>query len=76
MNDLIQILESIRPEFKFENAEDFFADGMLDSFDMVALVSALDEKYGIHIEGTDILPEHFQNVAAIADLLKKYGVTV
>jgi acyl carrier protein len=76
VNDLIQILESIRPEFKFENAEDFFADGMLDSFDMVALVSALDEKYGIHIEGTDILPEHFQNVAAIADLLKKYGVTV
>ena len=36
---------------------------MLDSFDMVTLVSALDKNYGISIQGTDILPENFKNLA-------------
>jgi acyl carrier protein len=50
------------------------ADGMLDSFDMVTLVSTLDKTYGISIEGTEIVPENFQNLQTIETLLRKYGV--
>jgi len=74
MRDVLEILESIRPEFQFGGVDNFFAEGMLDSFDLVTLVSTLDQEYGIHIDGTDILPENFQNVAAITELLKKHGV--
>jgi acyl carrier protein len=49
------------------------ADGMLDSFDMVTLVAALDKNYGVSIQGTDILPEHFQNLQTIEALLRKTG---
>lgn len=74
MNTLAELLNEIRPEFDFTASRDFIADGMLDSFDVVTLVATLDSRYGISIEGTDIIPEHFQNIETIASLLRKYGV--
>ncbi len=65
------VLSGIRPEFDFSTSEDFIGDGMLDSFDLVMLVSELEKAYSISIEGVDILPENFRNVAAIRQLLEK-----
>ncbi|MGH9561358.1 MAG: acyl carrier protein [Terracidiphilus sp.] len=72
MNKVEGILKDIRPEFDFTVSEDFFEDGMLDSFDMVTLVSDLDKSYGISIAGTDILPENFSSISRIEQLLRKY----
>jgi acyl carrier protein len=69
-----QILKEIRPEFDFSSSEDFIEDGMLDSFDVITLVSELDRTYAISIEGVDILPENFCSLSAIRRLLEKYGV--
>lgn len=72
---ILGILAGINPELDYAASADFLADGMLDSFDMIMLVSELDKAYAIRIEGTDVLPEHFCNLAAICALLGKYGVT-
>lgn len=74
MKSIADILKEIRPEFDFTASQDFMADGMLDSFDMVTLVSSLDKTYGISIPGTEIVPENFQNLATIEALLRKCGV--
>ena len=74
MKTVLEVLKEIRPEFDFTTSEDFIADGMLDSFDVVTLISELDRRYGISIAGTDILPENVRNVAAITQLLHKYGI--
>jgi acyl carrier protein len=74
MKSLSEILKDIRPEFDFSTSQDFLADGMLDSFDMVTLVAALDKNYGISIKGTDIVPENFKNLQTITELLKQSGV--
>ena len=74
MKTVLEILKEIRPEFDFASSRDFIGDGMLDSFDMVTLVASLDQNFGISIEGTDIVPEHFQNVETIETLLRKAGV--
>lgn len=70
---IIKILTELRPEFDFSENIDFIEEGMLDSFDVVNLVTALDEKYGISIDGMDVLPENFSSVDKIAELLKKNG---
>ena len=75
MSKVPAILSGIRPEFDFTQSQDFFEDGLLDSFDLVTLVSALDEAYGISIDGMDIVPENFGDVAAIEALLTRNGVT-
>jgi acyl carrier protein len=74
MKSIADILKEIRPEFDFTTSTDFMADGMLDSFDMVTLVAALDKTYGISINGVEIVPENFKNLKAIETLLGKYGV--
>ncbi|QIJ76278.1 acyl carrier protein [Methylobacterium sp. NI91] len=74
MSTVLDILAQIRPEFDFSQSNDFFEDGMLDSFDLITLVSELDKSYGISIDGLHIVPENFQNVAAIEALLSRNGV--
>jgi acyl carrier protein len=76
MNKIAEILREIRPEFDFTASNDFLGDGMLDSFDMVTLVSALDKHYSISIDGIDIVPENFQNLESIGSLLRKYGISL
>jgi acyl carrier protein len=68
-----EILKGIRPEFDFAGSQDFIEDGMLDSFDMMMLVSELDKNFAISIEGADITPENFKNLQTIESLLGKNG---
>lgn len=73
-DQIISILTNLRPEFDFtQEGIDFIEEGMLDSFDVVSLVSDLDAAFGISIDGVDILPENFATVESIAQLLKKNG---
>ena len=74
MKHVSELLQEIRPEYNFATSSDFIADGMLDSFDVVTLVSSLEKNYCIRIQGTDIVPENFQNTQAIQALLRKYNV--
>lgn len=71
---IIGILNEIRPEFDFSEPVDFITEGMLDSFDIVSLVSTLDEQFQISISGLDIIPENFSSTDRIEELLKKNGV--
>ncbi|MCE5224873.1 MAG: acyl carrier protein [Porphyromonadaceae bacterium] len=71
---IIAILNELRPEFDFSESVNFIEEGMLDSFDVINLVNALDNEFGISIDGSDILPKNFSSVDGIIELLKKNGV--
>ena len=71
---VIQILKDLRPEYEFTEELNFIEEGMLDSFDIINLVTSLDEEFGISIDGVDILPENFSSVERIIVLLNKNGV--
>lgn len=71
MQKIVQILQDIRPEFDFTNESDFINSGMLDSFDVLTLVTELEEGFGILIDGEDIVPENFANIQTIQNLVEK-----
>lgn len=71
---ILNILQEIRPEFDFSQEINFIEEGMLDSFDVVSLVTTLDESFGISIDGMDIVPENFASIDSIQSLLIKNGV--
>ena len=73
MNDILKMLAELRPEFNFEGSDDFIMDGLLDSFDIISLTSMLEERYGIAIDGLDIVPENYCSAEAIAGLVRKSG---
>lgn len=70
---VLSILEQIRPEFDFRDSDDFVADGYLDSFDVVTVVSAIEGEFGIIIDGLDVLPENFSSLTSICALIRKNG---
>lgn len=73
---VVEILEDIRPESegRFAACEDFLAERLIASMDIVMLVSDLDDRFDINIDPGDIVPENFRNLAAIEALLSKHGV--
>ncbi|TWV15123.1 acyl carrier protein [Bacteroidaceae bacterium HV4-6-C5C] len=71
---IIKILSDIRPEFDFSQNVDFIKEGMLDSFDIVTLVDAIEEECAVAILGSDILPENFCSIDAIINIIEKSKV--
>lgn len=70
---VLELLKAIRPEYDFENSENFIDDGYLDSFDMVTLVTDLEDAFSIIIDGLDIVPENFASIDAILVVIEKNG---
>ena len=71
MEKLIKILEEIRPEFDFKNEGNFVDSGMLDSFDIITLVSDIEEQFSVTISGIDVVPENFNNLSDILRLIER-----
>ena len=71
---VIRILKEILPGTCVDDGVDFVEQGLIDSFDVVRLVTILDEYYGISIDGMDVVPENFATIDAIVELLKKNGI--
>lgn len=68
---VFSILKEIRPEFDFEESDNFVEDGYLDSFDIVTLVSELETAFDVVIDGLDVLPENFETVQDICNMVNK-----
>lgn len=73
---IMGLLNAIRPEYDFASSDDFIEDGLLDSFDVVTLVSDLEDAFDIIIDGLDVIPENFSSLSVIVETLKKNGGAV
>ena len=76
MNKIVEILLYIRPGVDWEAEKDFIEGGFLDSFDMIALVSELNDSFGVSIGLEHLEPENFSSVEAISALLRDLGADV
>lgn len=72
LNAILDILKQIHPECNFTESKDFINEGLLDSFDIVTVVSKLEEQFGISIDGEDVTPENFKNLATLEDFIRRY----
>ena len=76
MEQIREMLNELRPEFNFDESDNFLDDGYLDSFDIVSLIAMMEEKFSISIDGLDIVPENFVGYKEIAALLRKNGAKI
>lgn len=68
---IMQILQDIKPEADFASCDDFIAASLLDSYEIVELVEALEDEFGVFIDGMEILPENFVSVETIQALIDR-----
>lgn len=71
MDKLLEILKEIRPDVDFENETELIDDGILDSFDVVSIISEIDDAFGVQIRINELEPENFNSVEAIWTLIQK-----
>ena len=71
MDELMEILSELRPDVDFENETALITDGVLDSFDIVALVGELNDAFDIEIKPNNLVPENFNSVNAMLALIEQ-----
>ncbi len=71
MDKLLEILKEVRPDVDFENETALIDDGILDSFDVVSIISEIDDKLGVQIRIKELEPENFNSAEAILNLVQE-----
>ncbi len=71
MDELLQILEETRPDVDFAAEQALIDDEILDSFDIISIVSEINDTFDIEINVNDLLPENFNSVDAMYELITK-----
>ncbi len=72
MQRLLEVLHDANEDIDFANEQHLVDDGVIDSFDIIAMIGALDEAYGIHIVASDIEPENFNSAKEILATVRRY----
>ena len=67
---IMEILTEICPGIDFENEKALIDDGLIDSLDIVAVVTELMEAFDVELGVDDLAPENFNSVAAIEELVE------
>ena len=67
---IIEILTEICPGVDFEQETSLIDDGLIDSLDIVAVVTEIMEAFDVELGVDDLTPENFNSVEAIEELIE------
>jgi acyl carrier protein len=56
-----------------DNETSLLKTGVLDSLSLLRLVVFVQDKFGVVVTDTDLVPEHFDSVDAICSYLRDHG---
>jgi acyl carrier protein len=71
MEELLRIMSEVRPDIDFETETKLIDNEMLDSLDIVAIVTDVNDEFDVEINVNDLLPENFNSAEALYDLIQK-----
>jgi acyl carrier protein len=69
MEELLEILNDMHPDVDFETATNLVDDRILDSLDIVSLISEIDDQFDVVIPPEEIVPENFNSAEALYELI-------
>lgn len=65
MEELLKILTDLHPEVDYENEEHLIDNGILDSFDIITIISEIADKFDVVVPAKEIVPENFNSAEAL-----------
>lgn len=71
MEKLLEILSYIKPGVDFTKSNNIVDDGLLSSMDIARLVGEIGDEFDIDIEVTDLVPENFNSINAIMQMIER-----
>lgn len=70
MEKLYDILEEIRPDVDFHSTQGLVSNGYIDSFDIVTIISNIEDEYSIDIPVEEMIAKNFDSTEAIMEMIK------
>lgn len=67
---VLKVLEAVRQDVDFTKEKALIDGGILDSFDIISIVSDLNDTFGIDITVDELEPENFNTLDAVVELVK------
>ena len=67
---VMEILKDVRSDVDFENCTALIDDDILESLDIVSIVSEFNDEFDVEISVEDLLPENFNSVDAMVELIR------
>ena len=67
----MNILTELKPDVDFNEEKGLVDNGILDSFDIVQLISQLKETFDIEISPAEIIPENFNSAESLWNMVKR-----
>ena len=71
MKNLLRILEDLHPDVDFETCTTLIDDGIIDSFDIVSIISEVNDVFDVVIPPEEIAPENFNSAQALYELIER-----
>ena len=71
MTELLEILENLHPEVDFDTCTTLIDDKILDSFDIITIISEINEEFDVVIPAEEIIPENFNSAQALYELVNR-----
>ncbi len=71
MDELLEILQELHSDVDFETEDKLVDDKILDSFDLVTLVTELGDQFDIEITAKDFVPENFNSAQAMWAMVER-----
>ncbi len=71
MEKLIEIMQNLHPDIDFATYDGLVDDGILDSLDIVTLITDINDAFDVSIPAEEILPENFNSAAALWELIER-----
>ncbi len=71
MEKILNILQDIRSDVDFVKEKKLIDDGVLDSFDIIEIVSTFNDAFDIEIDVDELMPENFNTIEAMKQLIEK-----
>lgn len=68
---ILEVVKAIRPDVDFEKETALIDDEILDSFDVIQIVTELMEEFGIFIDADDIEPENLNSLEGIREMIER-----
>ncbi len=69
MEKLIAILNDVRPDVDFSAEKSLIDDGIIESLDIVAIVTGIMDEFDVEISVDDLLPENFNSAEDILAMI-------
>jgi len=69
MEALLKILTNLHPEVDFETSTDLVDGKIIDSFDIVSIISEINDEYDVVIPAEEIVPDNFNSAQALYELI-------